>query len=310
MDYALHKVRRSRLIMPVHQRKYVEKAYTRNADAVCLDLEDSVPEQEKLAARAMVREGIALAGKGGSEVIVRINNTRELIMGDLEASVWPGLGAVLLPKCESAEDIRELERHLARLEGERGMTPGSVTINTAIESPRGYLNAEAVFSASGRVDSMTLGTEDFTASIDLVTCPETQAAMLSVRIHLLIAARARNLIPMGLVGSMTNFKDTDEFEKLAALSFKHGFLGSSCIHPGNVEILNRCFTFSSETVAYAEEVIAALDVAYAEGLAAVALHGKMIDIAHYAQAKKVLERHAAIEAHEARKHKARASIGG
>ncbi len=304
-DYALTMIRRSRLIMPAHQKRFVEKAHTRNADAVVLDLEDSVPQAEKHAARQAVKQGIALAGKGGGEVIVRVNHTPELLPGDLEGAVWPGLNAIYLPKCETAGEILAVEKEIARLEAERGLPPGGVTINAVIETPRGYLNAEEIAGASARIDSITLGNEDFCAAINLSSGPDTRNGMLAARMHLLIVARAYGKIPMGMVDSMTGFADTGGFEELAVLSHRHGFLGSSCIHPGNVEILNRCFSPAPEAVANAREVIAVMEEAIARGEAAASLGGKMVDIVHYNKARALMDRVAAIEAHETRKRKAR-----
>lgn len=96
-DYARNLIRRSRLIMPANGRKYVEKAHLRNADAVVLDLEDSVPVSEKVATRTVLKESIPLAGRGGSDVMVRVNHTDQLLKGDVEASVWPGLYGIFLP---------------------------------------------------------------------------------------------------------------------------------------------------------------------------------------------------------------------
>lgn len=304
-DYATTLVRRSRLIMPAHQKKFVEKAWTRNADAVVLDLEDSVPATEKLTARESLGEGIALAGKGGGEIIVRVNNEGELLAGDLEAAVRPGLHAIYMPKCETAEEMQYLDAALSRLEEARGMTQGSVTVNCVIETPRGYLNAESIAGASSRVDSVTLGNEDFCSSINLFLDKDTQAGMLAFRMHLLLVARAYGKIPMGFIGSMTGYSDQGGFESLAKQSYKHGFLGSSCIHPGNVDILNRCFSPSPEETAAARELTEALNEAFAQGKAAITLHGKMVDIAHYKKAKTLLKRADAIEAHETRKRKAR-----
>lgn len=304
-DYAVNCIRRSRLIMPAHQRRFVEKAYARNADAVVLDLEDSVPDAEKMAARSSLEEGVLLAGKGGSEVVVRVNHTRELLEGDLEAAVRPGVHAVYLPKCETAKEIEDAAAMLSRFEAAQGLEVGGITINAVIETPLGYCNAETIAAASERIDSITLGNEDFCSSIDLVSCPETQAAMLSIRMRLLVIARAYGKIPMGLAGSMTGYSDAGGFEALAALSCKHGFLGSSCIHPGNVAALNTAFSPAPEAVENARALMAALDEAFSKGKAAISFEGKMMDTAHYKKAEAVVKRAGAIAALEARKRAAR-----
>ena len=304
-DYAMTMIRRSRLILPAHQRETVEKAYTRNADAVVLDLEDTVPESEKIAARAAIKESIPLILRGGSEVVVRVNHTPQLLQGDLEGAVWPGLGSIYLPKCETSEDITDVEKIIARLEDERGIPHGSITINAVIETPRGYLNAEQIARASGRIDSISLGNEDFCANISLISCPETQNGMLSVRMWLLIVARAHGKIPMGMVDSMTGFADVASFEESARLSYKYGFQGSSCMHHSSVEILNRCFSPTAAEAASAQEIINTMEGALARGVAVAALGGRMIDTVHYNKAKALLQRVELIEAFEARKHQAR-----
>lgn len=308
-DYALTKIRRSRFIMPAHQKDFVEKAHTRNADAIVLDLEDTVPPAEKLAARAAIKESIPLVLRGGSEVIVRVNHTPDLLPGDLEGAVWPGVGSIYLPKCEAREGIAEAEKIIARLEDERGIPSGSVTINAVIETPRGYLNAEEVAGASDRIDSISLGNEDFCSAISLVSGPDTQTGMLAVRMRLLIVARAYGKIPMGLIDSMIGFADTGEFEELARQSYRHGFQGSSCMHPSSVEVLNRCFTPTADETASAQEVIRVMEEAFARGVAAAALGGRMIDLVHYNKAKALLARAELVEAHEARKRKAREAAG-
>jgi len=108
---------------------------------------------------------------------------------------------------------------------------------------------------------------------------------------------------------MAGFGDNAAFEKLAILSYKHGFLGSSCIHPGNVEILNKCFSPTPEEIEYERKVIDAFEKGVAAGRASVALEGRMIDYAHYEKAKQVLDRSAKIVALEEKKRKARKAAG-
>ncbi len=304
-NYALTKIRRSRLIMPVLQRKFVEKAHTRNADTVVLDLEDSIPDRDKLLARERIEESIPVVRRGGCDLLVRVNNTPELLRGDIEAAVRPGIDGIVLPKSETAEEIAEVARFISRLEQERGIAPQRFTISCLIESARGFLNMEQIGGASERIDSFTLGNEDFATEISLRVGPETFAGMLPFRMHLLLVARCHGKIPMGLVGSMTAFTDTGGFEALAALSYQHGFLGSSCIHPDNVEALNTCFSPKPDEVEDARGMMEALDQAYAEGKAAITWKGRMVDIANYKRARILLDRAEAIQALEAKKRRAR-----
>jgi len=304
-DYAQNLIRRSRLIMPANEKRYVEKAHMRNADAVVLDLEDSVPMSEKVATRAVLKEFIPLVGKGGSDVLVRVNHTDELLRGDVEASVWPGLDGIFFPKVETGEQVRALDLLLTDLERKRGIPPGHIKISVIAETLKGYLRVEEITGASDRIDSLSLGTEDFATNTGMELTEDTYNAWLIPRMQIVFVARAYRKLPLNLVGSMAGFTDNAAFEKMAILSYKHGFLGSSCIHPGNVEILNRCFSPTQEAIEYSRKLIDAFERSLAAGRASTALEGKMIDYPHYEKAKQILARSAKIEALEQRKNRAR-----
>lgn len=308
-DYTQNLIRRSRLIMPANEKKFVEKAHLRNADAVALDLEDSVPVSEKVATRAVLKDAIPQVGRGGSDVLVRVNNTDELLRGDVEAAVWPGLSGIFFPKVETGRQVRDLDRLLAELEQKRGIPHGQVKISVIAETLTGYLNVREITSASERIDSLSLGTEDFATNTGMELSEATYHGWLIPRMEIVFVARAFNKLPLNLVGSMAGFSDTAAFEKLAVLSYKHGFLGSSCIHPGNVEILNRCFSPTPEEIEYAQKVIDTFERSVAAGRASAALEGKMIDYAHYEKAKRVQERSAKIAALEEKKRMARKALG-
>ncbi len=309
-DYAQNLIRRSRLIMPANERKYVEKAHLRNADAVVLDLEDSVPLSEKVATRAVLKEAIPLVGRGGSDVLVRVNHADELLRGDVEASVWPGLGGIFFPKVETGAQVRALDKLLSELEQKRGIPQGHVKISVIAETLKGYLNVEEITRASERIDSLSLGTEDFATNTGMELSEATYHGWLIPRMQIVFVARAYGKLPLNLLGSMAGFNDTAGFEKMAVLSYKHGFLGSSCIHPDNVEILNKCFSPTQETIKYSRKLIDAFEQSLAAGRASAALDGRMIDYPHYEKAKQILARSAKIEALEQKKKTARkAQIG-
>jgi len=309
-DYTQNLIRRSRLIMPANERKYVEKAHLRNADAVVLDLEDSVPVTEKVATRTVLKESILLAGRGGSDVLVRVNHTDELLRGDVEAAVWPGLDGIFFPKVETGEQVRFLEGLIAGLEEKRGIPRGRVKISVIAETLKGYLHVEEVVRASERIDCLSLGTEDFATNTGMELSEATYHGWLIPRMQTVFVARAYGKLPLNLVGSMAAYGDTEGFEKLAILSYKHGFLGSSCIHPGNVEILNRCFSPAPEEIEHSRKLIDVFERSLAAGRASTTLDGRMIDYPHYERAKQVLARSAKIEALEQRKNAARRAATG
>lgn len=165
-------VRRSTLILPVNIPKFVEKAYLRGADAILLDLEDAVPPAEKENARKLIKDSISLAARGGAEVGVRINKDPSWLPLDVEASVYPGLDGITLPKTESAEEVRNLEALVENLERQRGIKPGHIKFSILIESPRGLLKAQEIAIASPRIESMTVGMEDYCLELGVEPSPD------------------------------------------------------------------------------------------------------------------------------------------
>jgi citrate lyase subunit beta/citryl-CoA lyase len=294
--------------MPANAPKFVEKAYLRNADAVVLDLEDSVPQAEKLATRTLIKDLIPVVGKGGSDVFVRINNTADLLNGDIESAIWPGVEGLIIPKAESAAEIQSIERLVSKLEQERGIAAGKIKLSVLIESCKGYLQLNEIAQSSERIDTLTLGNEDFLRDAGMVETPDTHYALLVPRMQLILIARAHGKAPLGLIGSLANYGDADGFEKSALLAYQHGFTGASCIHPGNVEILNKAFSPNPKDIDYAQQVVEAFESALATGRASTRLEGKMIDYVHYDKAKQVIARYTQIKEFELKKQKAREAV--
>jgi citrate lyase subunit beta/citryl-CoA lyase len=273
-------------------------------------LEDSVPVSEKVATRTVLKEAIPLVGRGGSDVLVRVNHTNELLQGDVEASVWPGLDGIFFPKVETGAQVRALDKLLSELEQKRGIPHGHVKISVIAETLKGYLNVEEITRAGERIDSLSLGTEDFATNTGMELSEATYHGWLIPRMQIVFVARAYDKLPLGLVGSMAGFNDNVGFEKIAMLSYKHGFLGSSCIHPGNVEILNKCFSPTQEDIEYSRKLIDAFEQSLAAGRASTTLDGRMIDYPHYEKAKQVLARSDKIAALEQKKKLARKTAVG
>ena len=164
-ERSLRQVRRSSLIVPSNVPAFVAKAHLRNADAITLDLEDSIPPDEKVRAREQAREAIGPVGRGGAEVFVRINHPYALAVGDLDAVIRPGLTGISYPKAETAREIVILDRLITEREIAAGMAPGSVKIGLAVENARGLLNALAIATASPRIAGINYGQEDATLEL-------------------------------------------------------------------------------------------------------------------------------------------------
>lgn len=301
------KIRRSTLILPVNIPRFVEKAYLRGADAIMLDLEDAVPPAEKEGARKLIKDSIPLAGRGGAEVFVRVNKDPGLLPEDVEASVHPGLNGIVLPKGESAEEVRQLAAQMKMLEQARGIEPGHVKIAVLIESPRGLLRAQEIASASHRVESMSVGPEDYCLQLGVEPSAEGMEIFYAVSTVVTIC-KAAGIRPMGLLGSVGGFGDLEGFERAASRARQLGCEGASCIHPAQVEVLNRVFSPDTAKVEYARRAVEALEEGLKQGTASVNLDGKMVDIPVYNRARLILERAEAIAEVERRKIEALARL--
>ena len=299
--------RRSSLILPVNQPRFVERAYTRDADAIVLDLEDSVPAAEKGNARKRVKDALALAARGGAEVSVRVNNEPDLLDEDIDAAVHPGLDNLNIPKAESPDQIRAIEAQVAKLELARGLTPGHVRFSLAVETPVGLLATRELATASKRIRTMSVGVEDYCLSLGVEPSAEGTELLYAVS-FLVTICKAVGVEPTGLVGSIAGFRDLATFEGAATRARQLGCLGAGCIHPDQVLVLNRVFTPDPDKAEYARRVVEAFEDGVRKGTASVNLDGKMVDVPVYKRALVILERARAVAATEQRKAAALARL--
>ena len=300
---AVPQARRSSLILPVNVRHFVEKAYTRGADAIVLDLEDSVPPQEKASARMLVRDSLALAGRGGAEVLVRVNNDPALLTDDIDAVVHPGLDGLAIPKAESAAQVRDIVARIDRLERARGLTPGHLRLSLAIETPRGLLAAEEIARSSDRIATMSIGVEDYCLELGVEPSADGLELLYPVA-HLVSICKAVGVQSTGLVGSIAGFRDLATFEQAALRARQLGCEGAGCIHPDQVTVLNRVFTPDPAKVEDARRVVEAFEEGVRRGTASVSLDGRMVDVPVYKRAQVVLARARAVADTERRKAEA------
>lgn len=288
---------RSLLYVPANVPRFVEKAHTRGADAIIVDLEDSVLPAEKPAARRLVPEVSAQVGRAGADVLVRVNRPWRQLIPDLEAVVSPAVAALVLPKLADGGHVREIAGVVAELEAERGMAPGHTRFFGLVETAAGLFNLREIAGADPRLVGLSLGSEDF--ALDVGMAPEPDG-LFQPTMDAVFAARAAGILPLGFVGSIAGFGDIEAFRALIQRSAKLGFEGASCIHPAQVPVLNDCFGVTAEALAQAERVIAAFETAEAEGRGSFELDGRMIDIPIVVRAERLLARHRAIQARLAR----------
>ncbi|MCV3211478.1 CoA ester lyase [Mesorhizobium sp. YC-39] len=265
---------RSLLFVPSHVPRFVETAHERGADGVILDLEDSVPQQQKGEARKQLPESVAKVARKGASVLVRVNRGLRALAADLDAAVMADVDALVLPKTDSAEWVLEIANAVSELERERNLAPGGIRFLAQIETPGALQRLAAIASAHPRMVAMTLGPEDFSAAVG--GAPEFDL-LLTPNLSVLFAARAAGLLPLGFVGSISEFSDTHKLRKAAAHARRLGFAGALAIHPTQVAIFNEAFSPSAQEIEWAHKVVAAENDAATRGLSAFSLNGKMID---------------------------------
>lgn len=287
---------RSMLYVPSNNPAFVEKAHTRGADAIILDLEDSVPAAERSSARLGLAEAAKTAGKSGADVLVRINRPIEEAVRDIEASVMPGVCGLYLPKTESAEHLLLLEELVAACEFRQKMEPGSTLLVPMIETAGAYFRMEEIAKASRRNAGITLGGEDF--ALDTGMVPDEETLFMGSQ-KLVYAARAAGIIPLGTIGTVADYQDLDAYRASARKSQKFGFEGSACIHPSVVPVLNDEFSPSGEDVAKAKRIVSLYEDAQAQGKGAIELDGKMIDVPVALRAQALVARYERIQSQSA-----------
>ena len=288
---------RSLLYVPVNVEKFVEKAHTRGADVLQLDLEDAVPPAEKEKARTLVEKNAARVRRGGADVVVRINQPLSLAVRDLEHSVCPDVDGIAITKADSASHVKLLDELVTGLEEKRGMKAGHTRFIVMIETADAFTRIDEIPRASPRVVAMNIGGEDF--ALDLNAQPDDDV-LLHPKQRMIIAARAAGVMPLGFIGTVADFSDWDKFRLMVRRARRFGFDGAGCIHPGQVKIVNEEYTPSEVEVAYARKVIQMDKEAAAAGRGSFQIDGKMIDIPVVVRAERLIRRYEAIKQREAK----------
>jgi citrate lyase subunit beta/citryl-CoA lyase len=263
--------RRSRLYAPGSNPRLLVGIDIHGADCVLLDLEDSVPLGEKLAARILVRHLLA-AVPFPEEVWVRINPLDTGGRDDLAEILEGRPNGVCLPKAESAADVQRLAEELKRIEGALGIEAGSTHIMPIVETARGVLHCEEVVEADERVVVVAFGAEDYTRDVG---ARRTDESLLFARSHVVAAAKAA-----GVQASDTVYADLSNDAGLAdecARARDLGFDGKGAINPRQLPIIHRAFSPSGEELTRAQAIVDAAIEAESRGLGAVAVDGRMVD---------------------------------
>ncbi len=263
---------RSLLYVPADNARFIAKAHMRGADAIILDLEDSVRPGNRVEARNALKNSVRDVGQAGALVLVRINVEPDTMLADARAAVAAGAVALYVPKADRAR--------LDMLDHELG---GDVPFFALIEHPAALLDAGAI-AAHPRVRGLAVGGEDLATALGAVPDPET-LRLPKLLVH--YSAKAHGKISIGPLGTVADYADTEAMERLALEARRHGFDGATCVHPALVPIFNRAFMPSAQEIAWARRVVEAADLSPA---GAFTLDGRMIDAPVVSRARYILDR--------------------
>ncbi|TKW76408.1 MAG: CoA ester lyase, partial [Bradyrhizobium icense] len=270
---------RSLLFVPGDSVRKFESARKTAADALILDLEDSIAPEGKLAARGITRQMLD-ARSPAQKMYVRVNALDTgMTLGDL-AAVMPGRpDGILLPKCAGAADVNQLSLYLDAFEAAFGIEPGSTRIMTvATETARAVLKLMDFENMSPRLWGMMWGAEDLAASLGASrnrTDGKFNSPFVLARDLCLIAAAAAGVVPIDTIAADINDLDALKAESIAAR--RDGFLAKAVIHPKHVDVVNAAFMPTDEEIAFSERVVAAF-AGNPSGV--VKMDGKMLDKPH------------------------------
>jgi citrate lyase subunit beta/citryl-CoA lyase len=282
---------RSALFVPGHRQAWIEKAAGYGADTLILDLEDSVPDQEKVPARAIVKAGLKALSAKGQGAGVRVNGfATGLTLGDLEGILCPELDSLSLPKIETAADLHELDALLTHLERRMGIPVGQIETPLGCETAKAMRNVYEIATSCRRVRRVSLAAGpggDAARAIGYQWTKEGTETLF-LRSKVVLDARAAGIL-YPTISSWWNIKDLEGLERDARWNRQLGYRGQTVMHPSHVPIVNRVFTPSAEEIDFCKGLIQALEEASRQGIAAVTYKGDMVDEAMVKTAREMLD---------------------
>ena len=274
------------MFVPGNNPGMMADAHIYGPDSIMLDLEDSVTMTEKDTARLLVYNALKSVDYGDTEMVVRINPLNTPYgKKDIEAVVKAGVHVIRMPKTETAEEVREVEREIERVEKEIGCL-GRTKIMAAIESALGVCNAYAIATASPRMMGIALGAEDYCANLKTQRTPDGDELRLA-RETIVVAARAGGIDALDTVYS--NLNDMETFRKEVEFIHTLGFDGKSIINPRQIEVVNEVFAPTPKAIEKALAVVAAIKEAEKKGSGVIAVNGKMVDRPVVIRAQRVID---------------------
>jgi len=280
--------RRALLYMPGDDRRKIEKSTTLGVDCICMDMEDGVAANKKAEARAGIAQAMKELDFGKSERCIRINSVGSGIEKyDLAAALAANPDSIVVPKVESAEQVKWVSDHIETYELSSNRNIGGIHLLVGVETAKGIMNLKEIAEADKRLEAIIFGGEDFAASIGAVRT-KVATELLYARQAVITACAANDLQAIDIV--FIDFKDPEGLRLEAEQGAGFGFSGKQIIHPNQVSAVQEAFTPSDSAIEYAQRIVESFESSQKEGRGAYALDGKMIDMPLLKNAQKVLDR--------------------
>lgn len=280
---------RSLIFVPSNSKRFIEKAKALNADIICFDLEDSVPFNEKTTARQAIVDVLAKKAEYRSNIYIRINSLESgLAFSDLKAIIQEGVDGIVVPKVNDKEEVNQIEHLTSSLEKERGIEKDSIKLMPSIESAKGVVNAHSIAKSVERINALVFGVFDFLYDMHLDYVEDDEVGYQYARAKIPVDARAAGVA--ALDGIWQKVHDIEGLRNDASIARRLGYSGKTIIHPSHIDPVHKIFMPSKNEIEWAKKVLQALrePMEMGDGKGAIKLEGKMIDAAHYKQAKAIL----------------------
>ncbi len=276
---------RSLIFVPGNNSRFLEKAKLLEADIVCFDLEDSVPDKEKKQARKLIKNALKSRSEYHSSIFVRTNSPLSgKIPDDLKEIVQKVINGIVIPKINNIKELKKIEKNLQSLEKNRKLNP--IQIIPSIESAEGVVNTYQIASFSKQVSAVVFGVFDLLNDLGIDYTKDPEGARYS-RAKIPIDAKAAGVASIDAIWQ--DLKDIKGLEKDCKVGKSLGFTGKSLIHPDQIAITLKIFYTTKSEIQWAEKVCKFYLESIKKGKGATTVEGKMIDELHFKQAEEILK---------------------
>ena len=276
---------RSLIFVPGNNPRFLEKAKKIQADIVCFDLEDSVPDNEKTSARKLIKNALKSRSEYSSSIFVRTNSPLSgKISSDLKEIIQKGIDGIVIPKVNNISELKPIQKILSDLEKSKKLKP--IQIIPSIESAEGVVNSYQIASFGKRVTAIVFGIFDLLNDLGVEYTKDSPGGKYS-RYKIPVDAAAAGI--SAIDGIWQDLNDLKGLQKDCNFGKSLGYTGKSVIHPDQISMVHKSFHPNKTEISWAEQVCKAYEESTKKGKGATTVDGKMIDEVHYKQAKTLLD---------------------